>query len=280
MLALHSNWTKPRINTCGGVFIEDFDIMTTILSALKWREKNGTIKMVTDNAGYKFYEERGMMCLWDAVTTELEEIPDCVNPQQFWAAGKLFALRNEEIPVAVIDTDFIVWDRLAFDNLRDIMVIHREDLYSDVYPEIHHFNMKRGYIFNPDLDWRLNPANTAFYVIKSEELRDLYVKEAVDFMYNAEDGDTLTYMVFAEQRLLPMCANMIGVELGEFSNAEKLFCDGERYFTHTWGMKQQMREDSALRYDFCMRCARRIKEDFAEYLPIIEKIPEIKDYFA
>ena len=280
MQAIHSNWTRPRTDACNSFFIEDFDIMTTILSALKWREKNGTIKMVTDSVGYEFYKERDMLFLWDEVTTELNDIPDYVKPNQFWAAGKLFALKNEDIPVAVIDTDFIVWDRLAFDNLGDITVIHREELYSDVYPEIYHFNMKRGYVFNPNLDWRLKPANTAFYVMKNRDLKDLYVKEAMEFIKNSEDDDNLTYMVFAEQRLLPMCANMLGIETKEFSNIEKLFCDGERYFTHTWGMKQQMREDNALRYDFCMRCARRIKSDFSEYLPIITKIPEIKSYFT
>ncbi len=277
MDAIHSNWTKPRGSE---FFIEDFDILTTILSALKWREKNGTIKMATDSVGYEFYKSRNMLSIWDEVTTELDYIPDTINPQQFWAAGKLFALANSDVPTAVIDTDFIVWDRLAFDNLGDITVIHREELYSDVYPDIYHFNMKRGYIFNPNLDWRLNPANTAFYVIKNKALRDTYTAEAKEFMEYADSGDNLTYMVFAEQRLLPMCANMLGLSLTEFSNIEKLFSDGERYFTHTWGMKQQMREDGNLRYDFCMRCARRIKDDFSEYLPIIKEIPEIKDYFA
>ena len=28
--------------------MKDYEILTTILSALKWREKNGSIKMITD----------------------------------------------------------------------------------------------------------------------------------------------------------------------------------------------------------------------------------------
>ena len=280
MQAIHSNWTKPRKNACGEFFIDDFDILTTIISALKWREKNGIIKMATDSIGYEFYKSRNLLTIWDEVTTELDDIPDTINPQRFWAAGKLYALNNADIPVAMIDTDFIVWDRLAFDNLNDITVIHREELYSDVYPDIYHFDMKRGYVFNPDFDWRLKPANTAFYVMKNAGLRDIYIREAIDFMQNSNEGDSLTYMVFAEQRLLPMCANASGITINEFSNLEQLFRDGERYFTHTWGMKQQMRDNPNLRNDFCMRCARRIKDDFREYLPILSKIPEIKDYFT
>ncbi len=279
MQALHSTWTKPRINAFGSFFIEDFDILTTILSALKWREKNGLIKMATDSTGFDFYKSRNMCVIWDDITTELDNIPDFVNPDTFWAAGKLYALKNTKLPAAVIDTDFIVWDRIAFNNLKDITVIHREELYSDVYPDIYHFNMKRGYIFNPDFDWQTNPANTAFYVIKNHELADMYIKEAEEFIKNTENGDNLTYMVFAEQRLLPMCAALQGLEINEFSTLSRLFEDGERYFTHTWGMKQQMRENERLRYDFCMRCVRRIKEDFGELVPVLRQIPEIKDYF-
>lgn len=280
MHAIHSNWTKPRTDSCGNFFIEDFDILTTVLSALKWHEKNGTITMVTDSTGFEFYKERNLLGLWDEITTELDKIPEYVDSQKFWAAGKLFALKDINTPVAVLDTDFIVWDKIAFDNLGDLTVIHREELYSDVYPDIYHFTMARGYVFNPDFDWSINPANTAFYVLKNEQLRDFYIKEAQKFIEYAGDGDNLTYMVFAEQRLLPMCANAMGIEVAEFSDLERLFRDGERYFTHTWGMKQQMREDAALRRDFCLRCARRIKEDFGEFVPILQSIPEIKDYFT
>ena len=280
MHAIHSNWTKPRTDAYGKFFVEDFDILTTVLSALKWREKNGTITMVTDSTGFEFYKERNLCGIWDEITTELDEIPEYVHAQKFWAAGKLFALKGAKTPVAVLDTDFIVWDRIAFDNLGDLTVIHREELYSDIYPDIYHFRMMRGYVFNPNFDWRLNPANTAFYVLKNEHLQDFYIKEAEKFIESAIGGDNLTYMVFAEQRLLPMCANAMGIEVAEFSDLASLFRDGERYFTHTWGMKQQMREDAALCRDFCLRCARRIKDDFCEFVPVLQNVSEIKDYFT
>ena len=73
-----------------------------------------------------------------------------------------------------------------------------------------------------------------------------------------EKNDRLKYMVFAEQRLLPMCAKIAGVSIGAFSDLGKLFSEQERRFTHTWGMKQQMRDNHALRYDFCKRCINRI----------------------
>ena len=54
--AFHSNWTTPffKMNPNKEYYIEDFEILTTIISALKWREKNGSIKMVTDEIGANY----------------------------------------------------------------------------------------------------------------------------------------------------------------------------------------------------------------------------------
>ena len=41
-------------------YIEDFEILATILSALKWRENNGDIKMVTDERGAEYYKNLGI----------------------------------------------------------------------------------------------------------------------------------------------------------------------------------------------------------------------------
>ena len=55
MDAIHINWTKPFKNRFNAPYeVEDFEILTTILSALKWREKNGNIKMVTDSVGAQY----------------------------------------------------------------------------------------------------------------------------------------------------------------------------------------------------------------------------------
>lgn len=279
MQAIHVNWTKPLYSARGEYFVEDFEILTTILSALKWREKNGNIKMVTDSCGLLYYESRGMCGIWDEIENGLDSIPDNINERMFWAGGKIYALSKCDAPVAVLDTDFIVWDKIAFDNLGDIGVIHDEELYSDVYPDIGHFKMKRGYIFHPDLDWRVKPVNTAFYVMKNDKLLKEYTKAAIEFMENAENGDNLTYMVFAEQRLLAMTAKRLGIDIFVISNLKRLFEDGEKCFTHTWGMKQQMRDIPHLREDFCMRCINRILSDFPEQEEMLKNIDELKSYF-
>lgn len=279
MKAVHSNWTLPRRAAAGIYFSEDFDLLTTILSALKWREKNGTIKMMTDSAGLAYYKERDMCGIWDEMGTELDDVPSTIAPKTFWAAGKLYSLKYSETPAVIMDTDFIVWDGIAFDNLGELAVIHDEDIYPDVYPDINHFNMRQGYIFEPELDWRVRPANTAFYYIKNDALAKRYTDEAIRFMENSVNGDGLTYMVFAEQRLLSMTAKLMGVNMYVISTLDRLFKDGERWFTHTWGMKQQMRDNTALRADFCRRCIRRIISDFPDYEGMLRGIEELRPYF-
>ena len=279
MNAVHINWTKPYfVRNSGSYTIEDFEILTTILSALKWREKNGSIKMITDSVGADFYRRNGMECLWDGgIEISIDNIKE--DAYMFWAAGKLHALKNEKAPVAVIDTDFIVWGEILFDKLPELTVIHDEELYPDVYPDVNAFRMKGAYRFDPSWNWSVKALNTAFYVIKSPELLKYYTDEAIYFMENAEQQeDPLRYMVFAEQRLLAMCAEKQGYEVRTFSTLEKLFRNGEGWFTHIWGMKQQMRDNDELRDAFCRRCVGRILRDYPEYRAMLENIEVIKKY--
>lgn len=278
MNAIHINWTKPFMNKFNRPYdVEDFEILTTILSALKWREKNGSITMITDSVGKEYYEKTGLDVIWDSVENVLDDVD--VNPDVFWAAGKIFALSRQEAPVAMIDTDFIVWETINPDSLSDVTVIHYEDLYPDVYPPKEHFNMK-DYSFDEDFDWRLKACNTAFCVIKNNDLLKYYTEQSIKFMRNTDEkDDRLTYMVFAEQRLLPMCAKKLNKSVAAFSDLKRLFENGENCFTHTWGMKQQMRDNGALRYDFCRRCINRIVHEYPHMYGIMKNIDNLKQYF-
>ena len=142
------------------------------------------------------------------------------------------------------------------------------------------YKMKEGYSFDPKLDIYERPANTAFYVIKNETLKREYTAAAFKFMESTAGDDRLTYMVFAEQRLLAMTAKRLGIPIGEFSDMERLFRDGARAFTHTWCMKEQMRRSPELRKDFCLRCIKRILSDFPEYEKKLKNIAELTPYFS
>ena len=276
MNAIHINWTKPFTNKSGRPYeTEDFEILTTILSALKWREKNGKITMITDSEGERYYQKANLISIWDSVENILDDVD--VNPDVFWAAGKIFALSRQNAPIAMIDTDFIVWDTI--DASSDAAVIHYEDLYPDVYPGKEYFKMK-DYAFDEEFDWNLKACNTAFCIINDEELLKYYCEQSIDFMrHTAEQADYLKYMVFAEQRLLPMCAKRKGKSVSAFSDLGSLFGENEKRFTHTWGMKQQMRDNHELRKDFCFRCINRIVHEYPYMYDIMKNIETLKQYF-
>ena len=90
--------------------------------------------------------------------------------------------------------------------------------------------------------------------------------------------DPLIYMVFAEQRMISMCAQKTGTPIHELDNLAHLFGNRQTDFTHTWGFKQQMRDNPRRREQFCKRCAVRLVLDFPETLETLQKIPELAKY--
>lgn len=283
MRAFASNWTRPYAMQHPGrpYDIPDFELLTTILSALCWRQKNGSIRMITDRVGARYYRSLGLAPLWDdGISCELDDVPYTVDPSTFWAAGKLYALAQVAAPCAMIDTDFIVWSDLH-DRLTDcsLAVIHREELHSDIYPAPSAFVLSPRYSFPQNWDWTAPACNTAFTWFGNDSLRRAYLSEAFDFIHATRGRDCLIYMVFAEQRLLAMCAEEHGVPIDALSTPELLFDPAQTDFTHVWGFKQAMTEHPHLRETFCHRCAQRITRDFPEYGTICANIPSLRSYF-
>lgn len=281
--AFHSNWTTPLYKMHNGeYFIQDFEILTTILSALKWREFNGNIKMITDERGAEYYKSLNIEDIWnkgmDVVLDKL--ITKDIDPNIFWAAGKIYALQNENTPSAMIDTDFIVWDNVK-DMLQDkkVCTIHREDI-TDIYPYKDFFIMDDTYTFDNEWDWRIKPQNTAFTYISDKEFKDYYTSSSIEFMRNLKLGDNrIVNMVFAEQRLISMCSKKMGINIHELFSLEELSRERQQLFTHIWGYKDVLRVNKEERTSFCLRCIRRIITDYPYYEERIANINMLKEYY-
>lgn len=282
--AFHSNWTAPFFALKGQseYYIDDFEILTTILSALEWRKYNGSIKMVTDEVGAEYYNKLGITSIWNnGIDVCLENINNKeINPSIFWAAGKIAALENQSRPCAMIDTDFIVWKPI-YDIIKDekVVAIHKEEI-NDIYPDRDTFKMKDGYVFEDGWNWDVKPFNTAFVYINSKKFKDYYTDSSIDFMKNLTNSeDRLINMVFAEQRLFSMCAERIGITPKELISLEELAKDKQEYFTHIWGLKDRMRKNNNIRERFCKRCISRIINDFPEYEEYIFNIDSLRGYY-
>ena len=284
MQAFHSNWTRPFSirNPHMQYRIEPFELLTTALSALEWRKQNGSIRMICDTPARRYYESLGLCFLWDdGVFPLLDAVPEDVNAEAFWAAGKLYALAAMPSPCVMIDTDFICWKPI--DELLtglDAAAIHREDILPSIYPGKTAFARTEDFPLEA-FDWTVQPFNTALAYFGSDDFRRYYTDTAIRFMRcSPEADDVLTYMVFAEQRLLAMCAREKGIRIAALSDLPALFGGAQNgYFTHIWGFKQQMRENPALYEKFCRKCAARLQKDFPEEASRIAKVAELSLFF-
>jgi hypothetical protein len=281
--AFHSNWTKPFLTRHRGApySIEDYELLTTILSALEWRKHNGSIKMITDSIGADYYRNLGIDHLWDrGIDTCLDnEIDPAISPLAFWAAGKIYALQKQPAPCVMIDTDFIVWEPLDRD-LSDtpLAVIHRETISDEIYPPKSFFQMHDAYMFPTEWDWSVLPCNTAFLYIADENIKAYYTNQSIAFMKNLQRSNNITAeMVFAEQRLLAMCASAWGIDIKsllDLNNLEKQAC-----FTHIWGLKSILQTVPDKRKSFCLNCINRIINDFPEEIVTLRRIESLSRYF-
>lgn len=282
MNAFHACSSAPFYATAekGARFrLEAFELLCMALSALTWRANGGSIRLFADAPAASYLRRQGLGPLWDGgIDDSMDDALEGLNPRTFWAAGKLLALDKATAPCVMLDMDFIVWRDLTSQLMGDSLVVaHREELYPSVYPPPDSFWMQEGYTFPADYDPQALPCNTAFAYFGDEELRREYVREALRFMHAARGTDSLTYMVFAEQRLLAMLCAARGLPIGTLLPMDGVFAP-QRDVTHLWGHKRRLREDVCAREDFIRRCLLRIHKDFADLFPLIAAAEEITPY--
>ena len=282
MRAFHSFWSAPSRARYGGApRLRDYELLTMLLSALKWREKNGEITMVTDSAGAELFRRAGLERLWSApIDTRLDRVDPAIDPVRFWAAGKLWALREESAPCVMLDADMIVWEPLGERLGGAAVAAHREPLDPSVYPDPREaFTLAAGYAFPPAWDFTLPAANTAFLYLPDDGFRARYTDEALSFMRALENGpdDPAVSMCFAEQRILPMCAAAEGAALETLLPEDAL--DEQSFLTHLWGHKRALENDPARRIEYCLRCTARILSDFPDWADALATNAETHPYW-
>lgn len=290
MNGFHVNWSKPYFVRSDGFprdvsnyEIKDYDILMTILSALKWREKNGGIKLYTDKICAEYYCKLGLENLWDrGIDTCLDEIPEYIDADQFWASGKIFALKKEKAPSTMIDLDLIIWNDMDHYFENDVAVIHKEPIDMDIYPSYKKNPLMYDFVEKNNYDWTVLPCNTAFLYIKDNNFKDYYCDKSIEFMLkNSNMPNTLknrlVYMVFAEQRLLSMCADKKSLNILPIISSNTNILNSYN-FTHLWGFKYSMEMSYYTRVEFCLNIMRRIIHDFPEYEDILMNIPQLSRY--
>ena len=279
MNGFYSLWTRPSGEGEDKDFaMQDYELACLLLSVASYERYNGRTRLYADKRAGAFFMERGLEEVFSRGICEFT-VPDDIDPKVFWAGGKLYALRLEEMPSVMVDTDLIIWKSLGR-QLKDksVAVIHREELNPAIYPDPGSFRMKQGYAFPGSWDFNIRPANTAMLYIKDNDFRDCYVEEAVRFMRSIEHTeDNLCPMVFAEQRILPMCAAQRGLSIYSFCDRLEGLREQDM-FTHLWGHKNVFKFNMDERRSFIRRCLLRLERDFPQMYKKAAEVAELKAY--
>lgn len=221
LLHLHAFWTRPLQTTPGRtpdspIQLADFEALTWLTSALEAR-RHGGIRLVTDTRGAQFVRRTGLDWVYDAgISTALDALPASVNPQVFWAAGKLEALLSVKTPCAALDTDAVLWRPPPMPTR--LWVLHPEDRRWGWYRADQEVFGACGFA-DPAWDWEADPVNMGIAVYPEPGFARRYAQAAIEFMaafsqqLAAGDPAAAAYrrhgcdpMIFAEQRILALCA--------------------------------------------------------------------------
>ncbi len=236
---IHIQSTAPSSAQRQDYHLSCLYVSSMVLSALLWRKNCGTIKLYTDSVFYAYLISNGLTELWDGgIDTEtIDAIPPSVNQSVFWAAAKLFALHDAPAPVAMVDGDLFFWRDISKDmNLENLTVLHKEELW-DCYVSRDSLGTPPDYQFDSRWDWTESPYNTAFAYFPHQAFKDAYTEEAIRFMTDncGQDAKPSSQMVFAEQRLLAMCAKRDNIPVKTL--IDNPFDGKNDSFTHLWGAK-------------------------------------------
>ena len=240
------------------------------LSALLWKRLNGPIHLMTDRVGAAYMRSIGMDQVYDEIIDDLHDSYG-LNQEKYWASGKLLALSRLKAPCMIMDMDLAVWQPLALQGL-PLAAAHIEHLNERFYPDPRtFFEMSPRYAFPEDWNYAAEPLNTAVMYIGNEELRQMYLKESFRFMQFERDtpDNGSNCMIFAEQRILAMCAARMGIQPTVLLDYDRLG-DPQPLITHTWSGKHVMNSVSKLADAFSACCRERCMELAASCTAVIE----------
>jgi len=274
--AIHVNWTKPAAVDKGAGWqygMEEYDILSTILSALLWRKLNGPIKLYTDTFGLAYYERMGMTDLWNGgIDTEvLDNIPSDIPADIFWAGGKIYAIQKEDGPFVMMDTDLMVWQSLT-PLIKDYQTLafHPESMesYESGYLPLEMLKTPPRYTPDSSWDWTQNPVNTALTYYAGDwgtkSFKKYYTDSAIKFMRGntQRPKEMVSQMIFAEQRLYAMCAKK---QFGKVPTFLAFPEEEDRPFSHIWGNKAYARDNAEAGRMLCGEMTRIILTLFPQY---------------
>lgn len=261
--AYHVFLTTPYYCNSGSekeLELEEFELLTAKLSACLWKRYNGPIYMLTDPRGAEYFYKMHLDRIYDGILPILDARNYGINAKKFWASGKIQALTKIQTPCVVLDMDMIVWKVLDLSGC-SLAASHIEHLDERLYPDIPFFLMSPRYQFPKQWNYNVEPLNTSFVYFADNALKDYYSQQSIRFMQYERDtpNDGFTCMIFAEQRILAMCAEEKKAKVKTFLDYDNL-AEKQDIMTHLWSGKKLLYYDKDVEEEYIRLCRQKIEE--------------------
>lgn len=240
--------------------LAEFELLTAELSARLWKKYNGPIYMLTDALGAEYFRQRHFEDIYDGILPILDARNFGIDLNKYWAFGKIQALTKIKAPCAIIDLDMLIWKPL---NLMEcgLAATHIEHLNEWLYPDTSFFIMSPKYQFPQEWNYSIEPLNTSFVYFADDALKEDYTQQSIRFMQYERDtpNDGFSCMIFAEQRILTMCAAQHQVKVKTFLDYDNLSAKQD-IITHLWSGKKLIRLEKSVEKKYITLCQKKIDE--------------------
>jgi len=288
MLHFHSLWTRPMFETrqaqaTQDLVFWDFEALTWLTSVLEIR-RHSPIRLITDTRGRQFVLNTALDSIYNGgISTALDDIPDTIDPQIFWAAGKIYAWREIDGPCISVDTDAVLWQPIT--PTAPIVALHLENRAWGWYASNRQAFAPFGFD-DPSWDWDLHPFNHGVLYIQDPEARRVWTEKAIGFMneFSAQvrqleqsgaenPPHTRDAMLFADQRLLVMCAQRLGLSMVPLTRLDETtgYLLRNPLYTHLWGSKLFYPYCAEARFAFCRHLVSYLLAHHPESQTILER---------
>lgn len=240
--------------------LAEFELLTAELSARLWKKYNGSIYMLTDTSCAEYFYAKHLESVYDGIFPILDRKGFGIDSNKYWASGKIQALTKVKTPCAIIDLDMMVWESLDLSEC-DLAAAHTEHLNEWLYPDPSFFVMSPMYQFPRQWDYTVEPLNTSFVYFADGALRDDYTYQSIRFMQYERDtpNDGFSCMIFAEQRILAMCAAQRQAKIKTFLDYNNLSAK-QNLMTHLWAGKKLLLSEPSVEKKYNTLCRKKIDE--------------------
>jgi hypothetical protein len=166
--------------------------------------------LFVDNHTIKYYEQFGLLDIFDNVDNILLNKDFGVNLKVYWAAGKIFAQSLFDGPTLMMDLDFRFFAEIDKFGIFDSDITC---LWAEIREDEHYLTPQEAMSYtylNWNLPWDNYAFNTSFLYFRNDEVRKKYCDLGIEYMRSnykilkndMSDIENRKFMMFVEQYML------------------------------------------------------------------------------